>query len=54
MGLLAVTATAQYKANAPATVCTPGNNVMLGAYVVQVFPASVTTNSLRGRRPWQP
>ncbi len=32
----------------------PGKYVMLGTYVVQVFPDAVTAISLRGRRPWQP
>lgn len=31
----------------------PGKELMLGTYVVQVFPSAVTAISLRGRRPWQ-
>jgi hypothetical protein len=49
-----VTATGQCPATAPMSVCSPGNNVMLGTYVVQVYPGAVTAISLRGRRPWQP
>ncbi len=30
-----------------------GQNVLLGTYVVQVFPGAVTALSLRGRRPFQ-
>ena len=41
-------------ANADASICTPGSIVMLGTYVVQVYPGAVTALSLRGRRPWQP
>ncbi|MGH7294462.1 MAG: hypothetical protein ACRELB_06005 [Polyangiaceae bacterium] len=32
----------------------PGSFLMLGTYVVQVYPGAVTAISLRGRRPWQP
>jgi hypothetical protein len=31
----------------------PGQFLMLGTYVVQVFPGAVTALALRGRRPWQ-
>jgi hypothetical protein len=41
-----VTATGEDPAN-------PGKLLMLGTYVVQVFPNAVTAISLRGRRPWQ-
>jgi hypothetical protein len=30
-----------------------GQDVLLGTYVVQVYPGAVTALSLRGRRPWQ-
>jgi hypothetical protein len=33
--------------------CSAGGFVMLGTYVVQVFPGAVTALALRGRRPWQ-
>lgn len=42
-----VTATAQDPAN-------PGKFLMLGTYVVQMYPGAVTALSFRGRRPWQP
>lgn len=42
-----ISATAQDPAN-------PGQFLMLGTYVVQVFPGAVTALALRGRRPWQP
>jgi hypothetical protein len=32
----------------------PGQFLMLGTYVIQVFPGAMTTLALRGRRPWQP
>jgi hypothetical protein len=32
----------------------PGQFLMLGTYVVQVYPDAVTALVLRGRRPWQP
>lgn len=32
----------------------PGKFLMLGTYVVQMYPGAVTALSLRGRRPWQP
>lgn len=48
-----VTATAQCPPGAPSSVCNPGDNVMLGTYVVQLYPGAVTAISLRGRRPWQ-
>jgi hypothetical protein len=32
----------------------PGQFLMLGTYVVQVYPDAVTAVVLRGRRPWQP
>lgn len=38
-----ISATGQYK----------GQTVLVGTYVVQVFPGAVTALSLRGRRPWQ-
>jgi hypothetical protein len=31
-----------------------GQFLMLGTYVVQVYPGAVTALALRGRRPWQP
>jgi len=31
-----------------------GQFLMLGTYVVQVYPGAVTALTLRGRRPWQP
>jgi hypothetical protein len=31
-----------------------GKDLMLGTYVVQVYPGAVTALALRGRRPWQP
>lgn len=49
-----VTATAQCPAGTPSSVCKPGDDVMLGTYVVQLYPGAVTAISLRGRRPWQP
>jgi hypothetical protein len=48
-----ITATGQCPAGAPSSVCRPGDNVMLGTYVVQLYPGAVTAISLRGRRPWQ-
>ncbi len=30
-----------------------GQFLMLGTYVVQMYPGAVTAVSLRGRRPWQ-
>ncbi|HEY1694573.1 MAG TPA: hypothetical protein VGG39_20525 [Polyangiaceae bacterium] len=32
----------------------PGQFLMMGTYVVQVYDGAVTAISLRGRRPWQP
>lgn len=32
----------------------PGKLLMLGTYVVQMYPGAVTALALRGRRPWQP
>jgi len=32
----------------------PGQFLMLGTYVVQVYAGAVTAVALRGRRPWQP
>jgi hypothetical protein len=49
-----VTSLGQCPANADPAVCSPGNIVMLGTYVVQAYPGAVTALSLRGRRPWQP
>jgi hypothetical protein len=40
--------------NTDPSICTPGSIVMLGTYVVQVYPGAVTALALRGRRPWQP
>jgi hypothetical protein len=31
-----------------------GQFLMLGTYVVQMYPGAVTAVALRGRRPWQP
>jgi hypothetical protein len=31
-----------------------GKFLMLGTYVVQMYPGAVTAIALRGRRPWQP
>jgi hypothetical protein len=42
-----VTAVGQDPANA-------GQYLMLGTYVVQVYPGAITALALRGRRPWQP
>jgi hypothetical protein len=42
-----VTAVGQDPANA-------GQYLMLGTYVVQVYPGAVSAIALRGRRPWQP
>jgi hypothetical protein len=41
-----VSATGQDPAN-------PGQFLMMGTYVVQIYPGAVTAISLRGRRPWQ-
>jgi hypothetical protein len=41
-------------ANVDPSVCSPGSIVMLGTYVIQVYPGAVTALALRGRRPWQP
>jgi hypothetical protein len=49
-----VTSVGQCPAGAPASVCSSGDNVMLGTYVVQVYAGAVTAVALRGRRPWQP
>lgn len=49
-----VTSLGQCPSNADASVCSPGSIVMLGTYVVQVYPGAVTALALRGRRPWQP
>jgi hypothetical protein len=32
----------------------PGQFLMLGTYVIQLYPGAMTTLALRGRRPWQP
>ena len=44
---LRVTAVGQDLAN-------PGQFLMMGTYVVQVYAGAVTAVALRGRRPWQP
>jgi len=36
------------------STCKAGSPVMLGTYVVQLYPGAVTALSIRGRRPWQP
>jgi hypothetical protein len=40
-------------ASATPPACDLGAYVMLGTYVVQMFPGAVTAVALRGRRPWQ-
>jgi hypothetical protein len=35
-------------------ICTLGEYVMLGTYVVRMYPGALTMLALRGRRPWQP
>jgi hypothetical protein len=41
-------------AGAAPPICHAGDDVMLGTYVVQMYPGAVTALALRGRRPWQP
>ena len=41
-------------ASATPPICNTGDDVMLGTYVVQMYPGAVTALALRGRRPWQP
>jgi hypothetical protein len=49
-----VRVTAVAKCPSGSGACTQGDYVMLGTYVVQMYPGAVTALALRGRRPWQP
>jgi hypothetical protein len=49
-----VTSLGQCPPNTDTSICAAGSIVMLGTYVVQVYPGAVTALSFRGRRPWQP
>jgi len=41
-------------ASANPSICKAGDDVMLGTYVVQVYPGAMTAILMQGRLPWQP